>query len=84
MSTDPTNREPVLMGAQQAADELFGGTRRAWDLLNAAKKRQLPSVRIGGRVFFSPEAIREWIRQQSAASLQMEDETSSGGIRRLK
>lgn len=84
MTNDSIQNEPLLMTARQASTELFCGVRSEWDLLNAAKKRLIPSVRVGNRVFFSPEAIREWIRQQSADSIRPDDTPSMGGIRRLK
>jgi len=76
--------EPMLLGANRASIDLFDGVRSGWDLLTAARKKQMPHVVIGKRVFFSPEAIREWIKEQSVASIQTQEPDTVNGIRRLK
>ena len=41
----------VLLTAEEASRSFFAGKRSAWSLLQDAKCKRLPSVRLGNRVF---------------------------------
>ena len=49
-----------------------------WLLLENVKKRQIPHVRIGGRVLFRQETLGKWLTEQEVSSLRKES-----GIRKL-
>ena len=84
MESNESKNESLLLSAKQASVELFNGVRSDWDLLAAARKKQIPHLRLGKLIFFSPETIREWIKEQSIASIQLQETTIVNGIRRLK
>lgn len=79
-----TGQKSELMGANQASKDLFDGTRSPWSLLQAARKHQIPHIRLGSRVFFNPETIREWVQVKAATSVKTAEPESTDGIRRLK
>ena len=49
---------PVLLGRERAADFLGIGKRLAWELAN---RRILRTVRIGRRVLYPVDDLREWV-----------------------
>jgi len=55
---DSTPTEPLLVSAKAAAELLGISARALWSLSNAG---QVPSVRIGARRLYRPEALRAWV-----------------------
>lgn len=72
----------ILLTASEASRTFFGGKRSPWSLLQDAKKRHLPSVRIGNRVFFELHALNDYIDNQLANSVES-NETEIDGIRKI-
>lgn len=52
-----------VMSARQAANEYFNGTVSYWKLLEMVKARQIPYVKVGGRIFFRRTTLDEWMEQ---------------------
>lgn len=61
---------PLLLSAREAARALSVSERHLWGLTQP--RGDVPAVRIGGRVLYSPDSLREWIQKQQAASLPAE------------
>ena len=76
------NQNKVLLTAEEAAQRVFSGKRSAWSLLQDAKKKRLPSLHIGSRVFFELNSLNLYIEQQLQTSLAKEV-TIVDGIRKI-
>ncbi len=68
-TTNPRESEtltPMLVNATTAARMLAISPRLLWTLTNT---REVPSVRVGRRILYSVESLREWVqsREQPAA-----------------
>lgn len=59
-----------VMTAIEVSEIFFGGAKSAWAILAAARKRQLPSLRIGRRVYFDSGSIEKFVSTQSETSVQ--------------
>lgn len=76
------DQNKVLLTAEEAAQRVFNGKRSAWSLLQDAKKKRLPSLHIGNRVFFELNSLNLYIEQQLQTSLAKEV-TIVDGIRKI-
>ena len=76
------NQSKVLLTAEEAAQQIFNGKRSALSLLQDAKKKRLPSLHIGNRVFFELNSLNLYIEQQLQTSLAKEV-TIVDGIRKI-
>lgn len=67
LTSTPPVGEPLLVNDRDAA-WLLGGisTRTLWS--QTVPRGQIPVVRIGGRVLYPVDALREFIAKQSASS----------------
>lgn len=72
----------ILLTADEAAQQVFNGKRSPWSLLQDAKKKRLPSLHIGNRVFFELHSLNLYIEQQLQSSLSTEV-TIIDGIRKI-
>lgn len=75
------NQQTRIMTAEEVSKKFFGGKKSAWAVLTAARKRQIPSVKIGRRVYFDAVAVQKWALTESEASMAVQVE--HGIIRRL-
>lgn len=66
------DQNKVLLAAEEAAQRVFGGQRSAWSRLQDARKKRLPSLHIGNRVFFDLNSLNLYIEQQLQSSLTTE------------
>jgi excisionase family DNA binding protein len=57
-------QEILLVTEREAAKLLQVSPRTLWTLRNGGK---VPFIRVGHQVRYSPEQLREWIKQQMAA-----------------
>ena len=73
MSNSPTAK--LLVSARDAAETLSISERTLWGL--TAPRGPIPCVRLGGRVLYSPEALRKWIAEQQEAA---RCETATGNV----
>lgn len=62
----------VLLTAEEASREFFKGKRSAWCLLRDAKRKELPSMKIGHRVFFEVHSLNNYIEKQLQKSISVE------------
>jgi predicted DNA-binding transcriptional regulator AlpA len=62
MPSNPTAVAPLLLSAREAARVLSISERTLWGL--SSPRGPIPRVRLGGRVLYSPEALRKWIGEQ--------------------
>ncbi len=76
------DQSKVLLTAEEAAQQFFGGKRSAWSLLQDAKKKRLPSLHIGNRVFFELNSLNLYIEEQLQSSLTKEA-TIVDGIQKI-
>ena len=76
------DQNKVLLTAEEASVQIFCGKRSAWSLLQDAKKKRLPSLHIGNRVFFELNSLNLYIEQQLQTSLAKEV-TIVDGIRKI-
>ena len=76
------DQNKVLLTAEEAAQRVFSGKRSAWSLLQDAKKKRLPSLHIGNRVFFELNSLNLYIEQQLQSSLTKEA-TIVDGIQKI-
>ena len=53
---------PLLLTSRQAATALAICSRTLWSLKN---KGEIPCVKVGGLVRFSPDDLREWIKMHT-------------------
>ena len=79
------NGEQTLLDANEVANIIFGGKKTVQAIQRAVRKRQLPFVRIGKRVFFIESVLRNWLADQMAGSVNPapEPDEKPGTIRRL-
>ncbi len=56
-----TVMEPLLLSATDAAKCLSICERTLWKY---TKSGEIPCVRLGGRVLYDPNALRDWINQE--------------------
>ena len=59
---ESTSRPPASMNEREAARFLGISARNLWSRRN---RGEVPHQRIGRRVIYLPDALREWQRQQS-------------------
>lgn len=59
----PSASEPLLVSAAAAAELLGVSARTLWSLTHAG---DMPFVRMGRRIMYSPESLRSWIAAQEA------------------
>jgi predicted DNA-binding transcriptional regulator AlpA len=52
---------PLLIGAKHAAPLLGISPRKLWELTNCG---QVPHVKVGRRVLYSPDDLRIWINRR--------------------
>jgi excisionase family DNA binding protein len=56
-----------------------------WKLLEMAKAKQVPHIRVGNRVLFRRDSLEMWLDEQEAASIaKPKPVAATGKIRRLK
>jgi excisionase family DNA binding protein len=61
--------DSLLLTPAEVAPLLRVSERTLWTL---TKKREIPHVRLGGRVFYTRESISDRLRELSAASVQQQ------------
>lgn len=61
--------EQITMTAKEAA-EYIGVSY--WHLLETAKRKQIPHVRVGARVLFRKETLDRWMANQEVLSVQVD------------
>lgn len=71
MGKQATVIEPLLDARDLVRARIFQDEEAVW---RAARKRQLPHVRVGRRIKFEPEAVRQWV----AGLRQGEDQRRAG------
>lgn len=59
MSADPL--QPLAVGASEAERILGFGSRKLWSLTASG---EIPHVRVGRRVLYRVEALREWLAER--------------------
>jgi len=52
-----------LLTAKQAVDAYFDGNVSYWKLLSLVRQKQIPYLRIGGRIFFMTKTLQDWLLQ---------------------
>jgi excisionase family DNA binding protein len=59
--------EPILIGAREAAKALGVCERTVWTL---TQDEGLPFIKVGRRVLFDPQDLKEWVvRRKNAAQI---------------
>lgn len=72
-----------ILTAKEVSERFFDNKKSPWAVLQAAKKRQLPSFRIGRKVYFSEAEIIAYIARLSADSVDDSARRPYKGIRPL-
>lgn len=72
----------ILLTAEETSKTFFGGKRSSWSLLQDAKKKRLPAIHLGNRVFFELHSLNAYIDQQLESSVTSEV-TEIDGIHRI-
>lgn len=67
------NSEPLLLTVSEAADRLGIGRSSAYDLV---RTRQLPVMKVGGRIRVPSNALLRWIEEQTEYPDAGEDEAA--------
>lgn len=57
----------MLLALPEAAEALGVSARHLWEL--SIRRREIPCVRVGRRIMYSPEALRAWIAAQQQSPL---------------
>lgn len=75
----------ILLTSEEVSQKFFNGKRSPWSLLQDVKKKRLPALHIGNRVFFELHTLNSWFDSQLAESLNntMEVPKHDGGIRKI-
>lgn len=60
--------EIKLMTAEETSAKFFAGKKSYGAMVAAARKKQLPSVRIGNRIYFEENSLQKFFAQQLALS----------------
>lgn len=63
-----TNRYPMLLTAKEAARTLSISPRKLWELTNCS---EIPCVRIGKLVRYTPDDLQDWINKMRRQSSRM-------------
>ena len=74
---------PILMTAAETSKKIFQGKRSAWSLLQDAKQKKLPALKIGNRVFFEAHSLNDFITSRLNESIATPPTTFSSGITRI-
>lgn len=74
----------MIMTPKEMSEKFFGGGKSTWAILTAARKGQIPHFRIGRRVYFEADAIKQWAMRQSLLSVDKKKPEDKNGIRALK
>lgn len=61
MAADTRPAEPLLVGRDEACRLLCIGRRLLWELTN---RGEVPHIRCGRAVRYSPESLRRWVAAQ--------------------
>lgn len=72
----------VLLTAEEASLQFFNGKRSPWSLLQDVKKKRLPAIHLGNRIFFEVHSLNHYIEQQIQKSLSSEV-TEIDGIHKI-
>ena len=77
--------EQVLLDTAEVAKIIFGGRKTQQAVQRAARTKQIPSCRVGGRFFFVESELRAWLADQMSASVNPAPtpDDKPGTIRRL-
>jgi len=70
-----------MMEAKEAAEYLRVSY---WSVLNWARQRKIPHVRVGSRVLFSREGLDRWIADMEAQSVRKPEPIEYGKLRKIK
>lgn len=62
----------ILLTAEEASLQIFNGKRSPWSLLQDVKKKRLPAIHLGNRIFFEVYSLNHYIEQQLQKSLASE------------
>ena len=74
----------ILLTPQETSELFFGGSRSAWTLLQDAKKKCLPAIKIGNRVFFELNTLNDFFDKQLSASISTSNVTvNKNGIQKI-
>ncbi len=60
----------ALLTAEEVSAQLFGGKKSTESIWRDVRNNHIPYVRIGRRVFFDADVIRDWIGAQSMANVK--------------
>jgi hypothetical protein len=66
------DQRKVLLTAEEASLHFFQGKRSPWSLLQDVKKKRLPAIHLGNRIFFEVHSLNNYIEQQLQKSLSSE------------
>lgn len=73
----------ILLNAKETSLQFFNGKRSAWSILQDAKNRKLPFIRIGRNIYFEVHSINQYIEQELEKSLSTEV-VEIDGIRKIQ
>lgn len=76
MPTDPAPIVPLAYGLNRAAKALDLSARNLWQL---SKEGRIPFVRVGNRLLFPADMLRDWLRQQATAAAPPADTPAKEG-----
>jgi len=74
------NQGLKVLTVEVAVEKIFGGSISTWTLMRMARKGLIPCVRVGKRVLFSEEAIKEWAAAGGTALAKGESENPNKPI----
>lgn len=69
---------------ESAARDYFCGLISTWSIYEAIKRKELPCVKIGRRILLDEDDLDHWWEQQTAASVQNNNEIQRGVLRRIQ
>lgn len=72
----------LLMNAEETSIRIFNRQRSPWSLLQDAKKKRLPCLHIGTRVFFELNTLTQYLDKQLSKSIEQPSEEYDG-IRKI-
>ena len=67
-----------LLTVQEASLQIFNGKRSPWSLLQDIKKRRLPAVHLGNRIFLELNSLNTFIDQELEKSISKEGSCIDG------
>lgn len=74
----------ILLTPTEVSQKFFGGTRSSWSILQDVKKKRLPAIHFGTRVYLELNTLNDLFDKQLKTNFNtMSNATEKDGIKKI-